>query len=63
MPKQLTLGNVRGVQQIADLFGIFAMFATDHSGLAVPCLSMKLCKCYSVLDKSLVTSEEELSYG
>ncbi len=31
-PKQLTIGKVRGLQQIADAAGIFAMCAMDHRG-------------------------------
>lgn len=32
MPKQLTVGKVRGLAQIADREGIFAMCAMDHRG-------------------------------
>ncbi|HET7088824.1 MAG TPA: tagatose 1,6-diphosphate aldolase [Anaerolineae bacterium] len=32
MPKTLTVGKVRGLQQIADTHGIFAMCAMDHRG-------------------------------
>jgi len=32
MPNQLTIGKVRGLQEIVDPSGIFAMCAMDHRG-------------------------------
>jgi tagatose-1,6-bisphosphate aldolase len=33
LPKRLTIGKLRGLQQISDETGIFAMCAMDHRGL------------------------------
>jgi len=32
MPKQFTIGKLRGLQQISDEVGIFAMCAMNHRG-------------------------------